>query len=62
MQMTSEDIKPGKFYACQYDNDQYFCVAIDVSSENGDVNMKFLHPKVLQKNSSAHNVMMSIGF
>ena len=44
MQMTIEDIKHGKFYACQYDN-WYFCVANYVSSEHGDVNIKFLHPK-----------------
>ena len=40
-----EDIKPGKFYVYQYDNNWYFCVANYVSSEHGDVNMKFLHPK-----------------
>ena len=34
-----------KFYTCQYYNDWYFCVANYVSSEHGDVNMKFLHPK-----------------
>ena len=44
MQTTIEDIKPGKFYVCQYDNDWYFCVANYVSSEHGDINMKFLHP------------------
>ena len=42
VQITIEDIsKPGKFYVCQYDNDWYFCVANYVSSEHGDVNMKF---------------------
>ena len=45
VQTTIEDIKPGKFHVCQYDNDWYFCVANYVSSEHGDVNMKFLHPK-----------------
>ena len=40
-----EDIKPGRFYVCQYDKDWYFCVANDVSNEHGDVNVKFLHPK-----------------
>ena len=45
VQTTIEDIKPGKFYVCQYDNDWYFCVANFMSSEHGDVNMKFLHPK-----------------
>ena len=45
VQTAIEDIKPGKFYMCQYDNDWYFYVADYVSSEHGDVNMKFLHPK-----------------
>ena len=45
VQTTIEDIKPGKFYVCQYDNDWYFYVANFMSSEHGDVNMKFLHPK-----------------
>ena len=44
VQMTIEDIKHGKFYACQYD-DWYFCVENYLSSEHGDVNMKLLHPK-----------------
>ena len=39
------DIKPGKFYACQFDNNWYFCVANYKSREHGDVNMKFLHSK-----------------
>ena len=43
--MTTEDIKPGKFYACKCDNNCDFCVSNYVSSEHGDVNMKFLHPK-----------------
>ena len=50
VQMTIEDIKPGKFYVCQYDNDWYFCIVNYVPSEQGDVNMKFLHPNS-QKNS-----------
>ena len=45
VKMTIEDIKPEKFYVCQYDGDWYFCVANYVSSEHGDVNMKVLHPK-----------------
>ena len=44
VQTPIEDIKPGKFYVCQYDNNWYFCVANYVSSEHGGVNMKFLHP------------------
>ena len=45
MQTTIEDIKPGKFYVCHYDKDWYLCVANYMSSEHGDVNIKFLHPK-----------------
>ena len=45
VQTTIEDIKPGKYYVCQYDKDWYFCVVNYVSSEHDDVNMKFLHPK-----------------
>ena len=45
MQKTIEDVKPGKFYVCQYGNDWYFYDANYMSSEHGDVNMKFLHPK-----------------
>ena len=45
VQTVIEDIKPGKFYVYQYDNNWYFCVANYVSSEHGDANMKFLHPK-----------------
>ena len=43
--MTIEDVKPGKFHGCQYDNNWHFCIANYMSSEHGDVNMKFLHPK-----------------
>ena len=45
VQTMIEDIKSGKFYVSQYDNNWYFCVANYVWSEHGDVNMKFLHPK-----------------
>ena len=44
-----EDMKPGKFYMCQYDNNWYFCVTNYLSSEHGDINMKFLHPKGLSE-------------
>ena len=43
--MSVEDILPGSYYACKYDNDWYFCVANYVSVEHSDVNVKFLHPK-----------------
>ena len=45
MQMMIEDMKLGKFFVCQYDNDWYFLVVNYLSSEHGDVNMIFLHPK-----------------
>ena len=61
MQVAIEDIKPVKFYLCQYENDWYFCVLNYASSEHGDVNMKFLHPKGLSENFLGHNVMMSVG-
>ena len=40
-----EDIAPGSFYACQYENDWYLGIANFVSMENQDLNIKFLHPK-----------------
>ena len=40
-----ESITPGSFYACRYENDWYFGIANFVSTENQDVNVKFLHPK-----------------
>lgn len=40
-----ESITPGSFYACCYENDWYFGIANFVSTENQDVNVKFLHPK-----------------
>ena len=40
-----EDIAPGSFYVCQYENDWYFGIASFVSMENQDLNIKFLHPK-----------------
>ena len=63
VQTTVADIKTGKFCVCQYDNDWYFCVANYVSSEHGDVNMKFLHPTgPSEKIFLSHNVSMSVGF
>ena len=43
--ISIEDILPGSYYACRYDNDWYFGVANYVSVEHSDVNVKFLHPK-----------------
>ena len=40
-----EDIAPGSFYVCQYENDWYFGIASFVSMENQDLNIKFLQPK-----------------
>ena len=51
VQTMIKDIKPGKFCVCQYGNDWYFCVVNYVSSEHGDVNMKFLHSKGASENS-----------
>ena len=45
VEVSIEDIKPGRFYACKYNEDWYFYNANFVSVENGDVNIKFLHPK-----------------
>lgn len=45
LKISIEGIKPGRFYACRYDNDWYFCNANYESVEDGDVNIKFLHPK-----------------
>lgn len=42
-------MKPGKFYVYQYKSNWYFCVASYVSGENGDMNMKFVHPKRLSE-------------
>ena len=43
--ISIEQIMPGSFYGCRYDNNWYFGVATYVSAENGDVNVRFLHPK-----------------
>ena len=43
------DITPGSYYACKYDNDFYFCIVNYVSVEHGDINMKCMHPKAPTK-------------
>jgi len=43
--MSIENISPGSFYACRYENEWYFGVANYVSVENSDVHVIFLHPK-----------------
>ena len=45
LKVSVKDIKPERFYACRYNNDWYFCNANCVSVEDGDINVKFLHPK-----------------
>ena len=40
-----EKVISQKFYACRYKNDWYFGIANYVSTENNDVNVKFMHPK-----------------
>ena len=39
-----QDIVPGLFYACKYDNEWYFGIVNYVCYENDDVNVKFMHP------------------
>ena len=41
--MDLNDITPGSYYACKYDNDLYFCIVNYVSMEHGDVNLNQLH-------------------
>ena len=43
--ISIQDILPGSYDACRYDNDWHFGVANYVSVEHSDVNVKFLHPK-----------------
>ena len=45
--ISIEDILPGSYYACRYDNDWYFGVANYVSDEHSDVNVKFPYSKGL---------------
>ena len=47
LKISVEDIKRGRFYACSYGNDWYLCYANYVLVDDGDVNVKFLHPKGL---------------
>ena len=47
--MYLKDITPGSHYACKYDNDLYFCIVNYVSMEQGDVNLKSMHPKAPAK-------------
>ena len=47
--MDLNDITPGSYYACKYDNDLYFYIVNYVSMEHGDVNVKFVHPKAPAK-------------
>ena len=47
--MDLNDITPGSYYACKYDNDLYFCIVNYVSIKHGDVNVKFRHPKAPAK-------------
>ena len=47
--MDLNDITPGSYCACKYDNDLYFCIVNYVSMEHGDVNVKFMHLKAPAK-------------
>ena len=49
------DITPGSYYACKYDNNLYFCIVNFVSMEHGDVNVKFMHPKAPTKKFFWHD-------
>ena len=43
------NITPGLYYACKYDNNLYFCIVNYVSMEHGDVNVKFMYSKAPAK-------------
>ena len=45
--MDLDNITPGSYYACKYDNNLYFCIVNCVSMECGDV--KFMNPKAPAK-------------
>ena len=60
--MDLNDITPGSYYACKYDNNLYFCTVNYVSMEHGDVNVKFVHPKAPAKKFFWPIVKMSAGF
>ena len=47
--MDLNDITPGSYYACKYDNNFYFCIVNYASMEHCDVNMKFMHPNTPAK-------------
>ena len=47
--MDLNDITPGSYYSCKYENDLYFCTANYVSMKHGDVNVKFMNPKAPAK-------------
>ena len=47
--MDLNDITPGSYYACKYDNNFYFCIVSYASMEHCDVNMKFMHPNTPAK-------------
>ena len=49
--MDLNDITPGSYYACKYDNDLYFCIINYGSMEHSDVNVKFMHRKAPAKKS-----------
>ena len=39
------DLKIGDYVACTYDFDWYAGIILDISIDNGDVYVKFMHPK-----------------
>ena len=47
--MDLNNITPGSYYACKYENNLYFCIVSYVSMEHGDVNVKFIYSKAPAK-------------
>ena len=39
------DLKIGYYVACIYDFDWYAGITLDISIDNGDIYVKFMHPK-----------------
>lgn len=44
LSVKNEDLYPSRYIACIYDNLWYFGIITNVSKEDGDVTVKFLHP------------------
>lgn len=44
LNVKEKDLYPSRYIACKYDNLWYFGIITNVSKEDGDVTVKFLHP------------------